>query len=125
METNNANYGLPQIEYRLTRLEVQVAEKSEVIRSELRDAIRRMQSLEWQNAEVRSSLDGLKGEISRFTEQSHTRYVEGNQNENIKLGEKYDSLVKGVQLVVAAIRGLISDVNTLKTNIAVLLNKTE
>lgn len=114
-----------QIEYRLTRLEVQVAEKSEVIRSELRETGRRMQGLEWQNAEVRTSLDALKGELSRFTEQTHSTHPRYTQNENVKLEEKFDNLVKGVQLVVVAIRSLTFDIHALKTNVSALLNKTE
>lgn len=110
---------------------MQVAEKSEGIRTELRDLIRRMQSLEWQNAEVRTSLDVLKNEINRLIEQPRTpNYnIEGNNrdhgDDNVKLEQKYDHLIRGVQLAVAAIRGLTFDVNGLRANISALLNKTE
>lgn len=106
---------------------MQVTEKFEGIRSELRETNRRLQAVEWQNAEVRTSLENLKGEVARFTEQSHNMQYSRpiQQNENEKLEEKVDNLVKGVQFVVTVLRTLATDINTLKTNISGLLNKTE
>lgn len=47
-----------QMEYRLTKLEVQVAEKSEHLVSELRDGNRRLQALEYEGEEIRTALEG-------------------------------------------------------------------
>lgn len=48
-----------QIEYRLTKLEVQMNEKSEHLVSELREGNRRLQAMEFENEEVRSALEGI------------------------------------------------------------------
>lgn len=114
-----------QLEYRLTRLEVQVAEKTEGIRSELRETNRRLQALEWQNAEVKNALDGFKSEMSRFTEQSRSTSYSVTPSENYQLEEKVEKIAKGIQLVVTALRIISTDVHTIKSNLSSILNNTK
>ncbi|KAJ8970592.1 hypothetical protein NQ314_001125 [Rhamnusium bicolor] len=85
-----------QIEYRLTKLEVQVGEKSAQLTSELREGNRRLQALEYQSAEVQTALEGFRNELGRFTESSQRErfqqpvdYQESNDN---TLLHQYDHL---------------------------------
>lgn len=115
-----------QLEYRLTRLEVQVAEKTEGIRSELRETNRRLQALEWQNAETKNALEGFKSEMSRFTEQSRPSFSYAvQQPENYQLEEKVEKIAKGVQLVVTALRIISVDVSTVKNNLSSIAKNTK
>ncbi|KAJ8954023.1 hypothetical protein NQ318_004316 [Aromia moschata] len=116
-----------QIEYRLTKLEVQVGEKSAQLVSELREGNRRLQAMEFQGAEVESAIEGFRNELGRITEagrqpsfQQPAEYQRGAD----KLESRVDNLVKGVQLVVAALRGLNSDIAWVKKNISAIGNVT-
>ncbi|KYB28957.1 Protein scabrous-like Protein [Tribolium castaneum] len=92
-----------QLEYRLTRLEVQTAEQSEHIRSELKESNHRLQTLEWQSDQVETALESLQTEL----EHQH------QQTNNLQL----DNLEKGLQVVVAALRNINSGIDNLRKNI--------
>ncbi|CAH0546074.1 unnamed protein product [Brassicogethes aeneus] len=112
-----------QLEYRLTRLEVQVAEKTENLRSEIREGNRRLQALEYQCAEVHTALDNFKNEINRYAEisQQPQRYV---NEDTSRLERRIDNLAKGMQIFAAALKIVTSDVGWISKNISGIVNTT-
>jgi archaellum component FlaC len=114
-----------QLEYRLTKLEVQVAEKSEGVLSELRESNRRLQALELQSAEVQSAIETFKNELGRFMENHNNqqRYATSDGPSN-KLELRVDNLAKGVQLVVANVRRINSDIGAVKSNLSAVARNT-
>ncbi|KAK5640481.1 hypothetical protein RI129_011292 [Pyrocoelia pectoralis] len=114
------------IEYRLTRLEVLLVEKLDNIRNDVRDVTRRLQALEWQSAESQATFDTFRSDISRISQQVSSPSVQQQQPQTVspQLEARIDNLGKGLQLLVAATRGLTSDVNGLKRNVSILANDT-
>ncbi|KAF2881484.1 hypothetical protein ILUMI_24682 [Ignelater luminosus] len=113
------------IEYRLTRLEVLLVEKLENLRSEVRESTRRLQALEWQSNEAHSTLEGLRVDLNRFAQQIPSGVqTPSSQHANTLLEQRVDNLAKGIQILVAATRGLTSDINGLKRNITSIANDT-
>lgn len=69
--------------YRLTKLEVQIQEKTDGLRSDLKEVGRRVQQLDWQSSKTESALESLKSDSS-FLKQAfeHLRMSSG-QGKNI------------------------------------------
>lgn len=110
------------VDYRLTRLEVEVRENSEKIKSELRETNVRLQNLEWQNAEAHSLLETLKAEMQRLQQPHQSLPI---QRDNHKLETRVDTLTKGVKIMIAAMRALNGDFAYIRNNITKLTNQTE
>ncbi|XP_018564022.1 angiopoietin-related protein 7-like [Anoplophora glabripennis] len=120
------NCDTEQIEYRLTKLEVQLGEKSAHLTSELREGNRRLQALEIQSAEVQTSVEGFRNEMSRIANFGQTVPANYYQQAGVdKMESKISNLVKGMQLVVATLRSLNSDVTWIKKNISSITNATD
>ncbi|XP_074032964.1 angiopoietin-related protein 1 [Leptinotarsa decemlineata] len=116
-----------QIEYELTRLEVKLDEKSDRLISELREANRRLQALEYQDSEIETALRAFRGELGRFWDSSpplRSQHEGGQRQVDEKLESRVDTLVKGVQLVVAALRTLNSDIGLVKNNVSSIAVET-
>lgn len=119
---------MEQIEYRLTRLEVQVAEKAENVRSELKENGRILQALEWQNAEAHSELERLRAEIARFIEYAPTQHFASqatHTDKMVKIEQQLAHLSKGTQLLVASVRNVASDIAYIKKNLSHVANNTK
>ncbi|RZC00547.1 techylectin-5B-like, partial [Asbolus verrucosus] len=101
-------------------------EKSENLRSELREGSRRLQALEWQSAEVQTALESFRNELGRFTETNRPTYLASSPSNHQldKLELRVDNLAKGIQLVVAALKGINSDIGTIKGNVTTVVRNT-
>lgn len=103
-----------------------MAEKSEGVLSELRESNRRLQALELQSAEVQSAIETFKNELGRFMENHNNqqRYATSDGPSN-KLELRVDNLAKGVQLVVANVRRINSDIGAVKSNLSAVARNTK
>lgn len=66
---------------------------------------------------------GFRNEFNRLTEFGQT--VPANHREEDRLESKMDNVMRGVQLVVATLKILNSDVTWIKKNISSITNVTE
>lgn len=101
-----------------------MAEKSENLRSELREGNRRLQELEWQSTEVQTALKGFRSELERFTETSPVVGAAAPNNAE-RLELRIDNLARGVQVIVAALRSLSGDIGHIKRNLSSMANATK
>ncbi|KAK9881434.1 hypothetical protein WA026_016320 [Henosepilachna vigintioctopunctata] len=124
--SNNNQCHTGQIEYKLTKLEVLTAERSESVKSELRENNRRLQALEWQNADVGSAIESLKNELSRFTSSGQISYSRpSSEDKDVEnLNEKLEVLSKGIHLAVAAIKLNNVELKSMKQDLASVTNNT-
>lgn len=113
-----------KLDNRLARFEFQVAEKVEVIRSDLRETNRRLRNLEEQSAQTQSALDLVGVELSRLTQQlgqsGPAPIIQGHP----KLDDKIDHLGKGIGVVLSALRMISSDISSVKNNISGIADAT-
>nr|CAH7743169.1 unnamed protein product [Callosobruchus chinensis] len=111
-----------ELEYRLTRLEVQVAEKSDRLANELKESNYKLQAIELQEEEIRNAIEGLRGEMNKVDDQLWTEEQRGAPND--KLVARMVSLEAGLKLIFAALRSLTGDVSAIKRNISAVLSTT-
>ncbi|CAH1155574.1 unnamed protein product [Phaedon cochleariae] len=117
-----------QMEYRLAKLEAKVDEKSENLVAELRESSRRIHSLEMHISEVRRIVADFSSELGRTTESNvSTKFQQApaQRADNEKLEIRIENLSKGIQLVVAALRNLNSDITWVKKNISNIAAETK
>lgn len=82
--------------------------------------------LEWQNTETTSALESVRAELSRFVEHGPQKLTGPSTSPDTEnLGNRVESLVKGVKLLVAAMRTVSSDILYAKNNISAIANKTK
>lgn len=119
---------MEQIEYRLSRLEVQVVEKAENVNSELKENSRRLQMLQWQNAEAHSELERLRAEIAAFIKFSLTQHSASQSphtEEMLKIEQHLAHLTKGTQLLIASVRNAVNDIAYIKKNLSHVANNSK
>lgn len=50
--------------YRITKLEVQIQEKNEAIKTDVKEVARQVRQIDWQSSKTESALDALKSDTS-------------------------------------------------------------
>lgn len=106
---------MDQLEYRVAKLEVQVAEKSKVLLDELKETNHKITALGSENLEgVREALNSLL-----------VRDPQTTDNNFLKLEQQLEYISKGLHLLVAAIRGANSDIAYIKRILWDMVNNTE
>ncbi|XP_067008283.2 fibrinogen-like protein 1 [Anabrus simplex] len=97
---------LETLEYRLTKLEVQLQEKSDGVRTELREVTRRVQQLDWQASKMDASLEAIKLDMSGLNQgQEHLRgMLTGPDSRLSTLAET--ELQSKMHMMVAALHGV-------------------
>ncbi|XP_049804338.1 angiopoietin-related protein 2-like [Schistocerca nitens] len=120
------------IEYRLTKLEVQMQEKSESVKSELREVSRRVQQLDWQSSKIDSVLESIKMDTSALNQgQEHLRGMfSETRSRAINAAEtRSDNQLSIVRTSILSILGIVKNlqnvaVNT-QRNFTTLINATK
>ncbi|XP_063917415.1 angiopoietin-related protein 7-like [Zophobas morio] len=114
---------ISQINYRLTRLEVQTAEKSDHLNSELQETNRRLHALEWQTTDVHTAVDEFRIQLHHYTQTNQPGTKNGAIPGQLEL--KIDNLGKGLQIVVAALRSLRADIWNIRKNVSAIAESTK
>nr|CAI5868201.1 unnamed protein product [Callosobruchus analis] len=111
-----------ELEYRLTRLEVQVVEGSDRLAKEMKDSNYKLQAIELQEEEIRNAIEGLRGEMSKVDGQLWSE--EQRDAPNDKLVARLVGLETSLKLIFAALRSLTGDVSAIKRNISAVMSTT-
>ncbi|GLV33870.1 uncharacterized protein CBL_11246 [Carabus blaptoides fortunei] len=124
---------LETFEYRLTKLEVQIQEKTEGLRTDLKEVSRRVQQLDWLSSKTESSLDTLKSDTT-FLKQAveHSRLLPsqvtvsngGNTDASVDVSNKVQMTLRGVQSILNSISNMQYEVSTLKRNFSRISNSS-
>ncbi|CAH1987425.1 unnamed protein product [Acanthoscelides obtectus] len=111
-----------ELEYRLTRLEVQVAEKTDRLVNELKDGNHKLQAIELQEEEIRNAIEGLRSEMNNAGGQ--VWQDEQRDAPSDKLAARIANLEISIKVVLAALRSLTGDVAGIRRNISAILAAT-
>lgn len=81
--------------------------------------------VEWHSTETASALEAVRAELRRFVEHGPQRLTASAASpETEALGVQMENLAMGVKLLVAAVRGVSTDILHIKKNISAIENTT-
>ncbi|XP_069698247.1 angiopoietin-related protein 1-like [Periplaneta americana] len=122
---------LETLEYRLTKMEVQAQEKSDTIKTELREVSQRVRQLDWQSSKIEATLEAIKLDTNGLKHgQDQIRGMQagpegkGSVHAQDEIHSKMQMTMAAVYTMRATLGSMKDDLNNLKLNFTKLSNMT-
>ena len=110
------------LEYRLSKIE---ADRTELLRADIRDLSRRVQNLNWENVKIENSLDQLKGDIESLRLAKSTPEDIQNGQLSSEMHEKFDNMATLLSATKITVQRIDRELLATKRNVSFILLTTK